>query len=188
MLARRKPRCSFCLKELSKAKDVQLHITNTQKCRAARTAQNRVIQRRSATPFLERVNDPNPPDLEPMMVDPADGIVGRDDADYIPRERLEADDDMAPYQPQLEEEVEDAPGRYAEDYNQEHVAHVLRKSQSAFETLKEDQKNAGLAEKPWAPFEDEGEWELARFLVKEVSQTAANKYLKLAIVSAVLSP
>jgi len=183
MLAFRKPRCSFCLKEFSKPKNVQLHIANTPKCRAARAAQNREINRRSVSPFVDRNNNPNPLDLYPMMVDNAN--AEHDETDYISRERLGANNDMAPNQAQSEEvEDQDARGRYAEDYNPENVAHILRKSQSAFETLKEDQNNAGLAEKPWAPFEDKDEWELAQFLIKEVSQTAANKYLKLPIVSA----
>lgn len=189
MLARRKPRCAFCLKEFSKSKHVQLHIANTPNCRAARAAQNREIKRRGASPFVDRYNSPNPPDLDPMMVDNADGFAGHDEIDYIPGERLRVNGDIAPNPPQPVEEAndEDATGRYAEDYNPENVACILRKSQSAFETLKEDQNNAGLAEKPWAPFEDEGEWELAQFLIKEVSQTAANKYLKLPIVSGRLS-
>jgi hypothetical protein len=184
MLARRKPRCGFCLKEFSKSKDVQLHIANTPKCRAARAAQNREIKRRSASPVVDRCNSPNPPELDPMMVDNANEFAGPDELDYIPRERLGAIDDLASNRSQsVEVEDEDAPGRYAEDYNPENVAHILRKSLSDFETLKDDQNKAGLAEKPWAPFEDEGEWELARFLIKEVSQTATNKYLKLPIVS-----
>jgi hypothetical protein len=123
-----------------------------------------------------------------MMVDNADAFAEHDENDYIPRERLGANDDMAPNRSQSKEvEDEGAPGRYAEDYNSENVAHILQKSQSAFEALKEDQNNAGFAEKPWTPFEDQDEWELAQFLIKEVTQTATNKYLKLPIVSRGLS-
>ena len=185
MPARRKSRCGFCLKEFSKSKDVQLHIANTPKCHAARAARNREIRHRSASPVVDRYNYPNPPELDLMMVDNADGFAGPDEPDYNPRERLGAVEDLASNRSESVEEVEDedTPGRYAEDYNPENVAHILRKSQSDFETLKDDQNKAGLAEKPWAPFEDEGEWELAQFLIKEVSQTAANKYLKLPIVS-----
>ncbi|KAN0103980.1 hypothetical protein V8E52_011444, partial [Russula decolorans] len=167
MLACRKPRCGFCLKEFSKSKDVQLHIANTLKCRTARATQNREINRRRASPVVDRYNNPNPPEPGSMMVDNADGFTGPNEPDYIPRERQGAVDDRASNQSQSVEEVEDedVPGRYAEDYNPDN----------------DDQNKAGLAEKPWAPFEDEGEWELAQFLIKEVSQTAANKYLKLPI-------
>jgi hypothetical protein len=124
-----------------------------------------------------------------MMEDDVNGFAGHDETnlDYIPGEQLGAKDDMVPNQSQSEstKEVEDndAPGRYAEEYNPVGVAHILRKSQTAFETLKEDQNHAGLGKRPWAPFKDEDEWQLAQFLIKEVSQTAANKYLKLSIVS-----
>lgn len=60
-----------------------------------------------------------------------------------------------------EVKVENAPGQYAKDYNPKNVAHILRKTQSTFETLKKDQNTVRLAKKPWAPFEDKGEWELA---------------------------
>jgi len=53
--------------------------------------------------------------------------------------------------------------------------------------MREDRHNSGLGRTPYTPFENEDEWELAQFLIKEVSQTAANKYLKLKIVSGGLS-
>jgi hypothetical protein len=183
MSAHRKPRCEFCLKELSNAKHVHLHITNTPKCRQAR---DQLIRRRSPSPL---VDTPNRPNLDPMTVDDENGFAGHDETnlDYIPGEQLGANNVMVPNQSQSEltKEVEndDAPGRYAEEYIPVDVAHILRKSRTAFETLKEDQNYAGLGETPWAPFKDEDEWQLARFLIKEVSQTAANKYLKLSIVS-----
>jgi hypothetical protein len=71
--------------------------------------------------------------------------------------------------------------RYAEDYNAADMAHTLRTSQTTFETFKEHQN--GLGKGPCAPFEDEDEWQLAKFLVQEVSQTATDKFLKLSIVS-----
>jgi hypothetical protein len=189
MLARQKPRCVFCLKEFSKAKHVQLHIANTSKCRAARAgcaAWTGGIKHRSASPIEDGYISPNPPDLTPMVPDNADGFAEQIETDYIPKERqATANDDITSNQSQSVGEVEDQniPGRYAEDYNPANVAHILREAKSTFSTLKEEQNNAGLAEKPWAPFDDEGEWELAQFLIKEVSQMAANKYLKLSIVS-----
>jgi hypothetical protein len=40
-----------------------------------------------------------------------------------------------------------------------------------------------LGEEPWAPFKTKGDWELAVFLIRELYQTATDKYLKLPIVS-----
>jgi len=110
-----------------------------------------------------------------MIVDDMDGFTGNDDAANISIGGSTANEDTS------------GPGRYAEDYNPAGVAQILRRSQTTFEALKEVQSNAGLGDNPWAPFKDEEEWELALFLIKEVSQTGANKYLKLKIVSGGLS-
>jgi hypothetical protein len=182
MPAHRKPRCGFCLKELSNAKYVQLHIINTPKCRKAR---DRELNRRSPPSSVDTASDSNSPD-EPMVVDNPDGFADHTeaDSDYNPNDQSAANDDMISNQLQSGEEDEggDRPGRYAEEYNLADVAHILRKSRTDFEALKQEQIYAGLGKKPWAPFEDEDEWQLARFLIKEVSQTATNKYLKLSIV------
>ncbi|KAH9979692.1 hypothetical protein BJV74DRAFT_879402 [Russula compacta] len=176
MLPRKKHRCGFCFKELTQVKHVQLHISNTPACRAA---WNQEINRHSASP-------PNS-DSGPVTEDPTAGYIGTGgEADYIPSERLmdaNTNDTEGPEsQPEswshrvTVEEVEDkdAPGRFAEEYNSDHVAHVLGESATAFETLREEQIAAGL---------DEEEWELARWLIKEVSQTVTDKFLKLPIVS-----
>ena len=184
MPAHRKPRCGFCLKELLNAKHVRLHIANTRKCRKA---QVRETERRSQSPPVDSSSDANAgnfPDPNSMVADDMDAFAGHD---YISSERVATNDARTRNQshPVESEDVEDedAPGRYAEEYNPTDVAHILRKLQTPFDTLKDDQRNAGLGEQPWAPFKDEEEWELAQFLIEDVSQRAANKYLKLLIVS-----
>jgi hypothetical protein len=77
--------------------------------------------------------------------------------------------------------VDTSERRYAEEYNAADVAHILRTSQTTFEAFNEHQNRLG--EEPYAPFENEDEWELAKFLIKKVSQTAADYFLKLPIVS-----
>jgi hypothetical protein len=69
------------------------------------------------------------------------------------------------------EEVKDgeAPGTYEMDYDAKDIAHSLGEGQTVFERLREEQIAAGLTSKPWAPFEDEEEWDLVQFLMKEVS-------------------
>jgi hypothetical protein len=84
---------------------------------------------------------------------------------------------------EVEDDSEEVPGRYGRDYEPDEAAHPLGGGQTAFERLREEQTEAGLGSKPWAPFEDEEEWDLAQFLIKEVSQTAADQFLKLSIVS-----
>lgn len=143
------------------------------------------MNRRSASPLGNISGTTNTPGLDPMAGDIMDGFVGHDETDYISSERLPVMDFDAAHQslshPRHIElgDDDDAPERYAEDYNPLHVARILRKSQTAFEIMKDE----GLGETPWSPFSDEDEWELAQFLIKEVSQTAADKFLKLRIVS-----
>jgi hypothetical protein len=113
-----------------------------------------------------------------------DGLAEHDEIDYIPSERKMGDDVAQETHPSQSHRVtveDSTPERYAEDYDVAEVAHILRKSQTTFEAYKEYRH--GLGEGPWAPFDDEKDWQLARFLIKEVSQTTADKFLKLPIVS-----
>lgn len=144
------------------------------------------MNRRSASPLGDISGTTNTPGQDPMTGDIMDGFVGLDETDYISSERLMDIDDIdaahqslsRPSHIELEDD-NDAPERYAEDYNPLHVARILRKSKTAFESMRDEE----LGENPWAPFNNKDEWELARFLIKEVFQTAADKFLKLQIVS-----
>lgn len=185
MPPKHRPRCGYCFKEFFKAKDVQLHIGNSPRCRAVR---NRERSRREPTQSPE-LEEESTNYTDPIHVDNV--AQYQEEADYVPSDRWEevglneGNVDELPNRRTTVEEVEDeeAPGRYGRDYNPDEVAHPLGEGQTVFERLREKQIEAGLASKPWAPFEDEEEWDLAQWLIKEVSQTAADKFLKLAIVS-----
>jgi hypothetical protein len=121
-----------------------------------------------------------------MVEDNTNGFVG---PDYAPSERLPVVNDALDGETETHHQSQshsvtveeaDKPEQYAEDYPAD-VAHIHQKSQTAFETLKDSLDRNGKT--LWAPFKDEDEWQLARFLITEVSQTAADKYLKLLIVS-----
>jgi hypothetical protein len=83
------------------------------------------------------------------------------------------------------EEVEDldAPeiGRYTQEYPGR-VADTLGTEKTKFKQIREDQNMEGL--EPESPFADEEEWELVKWLMKNVGQTKADDFLKLLIVSA----
>ena len=81
-----------------------------------------------------------------------------------------------------EVEDEDAPGRYAEEYPRR-VADILGMGKTEFKEVREEQIEMGFEDNPCAPFKDKDEWELARWLMKQVSQTATEEFLKLPIVS-----
>lgn len=52
-----------------------------------------------------------------------------------------------------------------------------------YERMQEEREREGLGENPWEPFENQQEWELARWLLSSgLSQSDIDKYLKLEIV------
>jgi hypothetical protein len=79
------------------------------------------------------------------------------------------------------EEVEDEETypRYVKEFPTR--AEELGDGKMAFEEIFEDQSAKG--ESPWAPFTDKDEWELARWLVKNVNQRATEEFLKMPGVS-----
>ena len=58
---------------------------------------------------------------------------------------------------------------------------VLGRKKTVFESLEAAELEKG--ENKWAPFRDEDEWELARFLMRNLGQTKINEMLKLSLVS-----
>ncbi|EIW79697.1 hypothetical protein CONPUDRAFT_43595, partial [Coniophora puteana RWD-64-598 SS2] len=82
------------------------------------------------------------------------------------------------------EEVED------EDHIREHfvrsypgvVASGLGIAKTMFDDLRDQQTALGL--EPWAPFENDQEWELAKWLVNRVGKSAIDEFLKLPIARA----
>jgi hypothetical protein len=57
----------------------------------------------------------------------------------------------------------------------------LGTEKTKFEKIRDEQKMDGM--EPHAPFADEEEWELVKWLMKNVGQTKADDFLKLPIVS-----
>ena len=55
------------------------------------------------------------------------------------------------------------------------------KKKTLFEKIQDDQTAQGVNH--WAPFNNQDEWDLARWLNQNVGQKATDEYLKLAIVS-----
>jgi len=79
------------------------------------------------------------------------------------------------------EEAEDGETylRYAREFPT--TADVLGDAKTIFENILEEQMEKN--ESPWAPFADKDEWELARWLAKNVNQRATEEFLKMSGVS-----
>jgi len=58
---------------------------------------------------------------------------------------------------------------------------ILGRKQMVFEAQEAAEITRGDSE--WAPFRDQDEWELARFMMKNLGQTKINELLKLSSVS-----
>ena len=84
--------------------------------------------------------------------------------------------------------IEDAPDdddtsqdRYIEEFLKESMAGAMwGTSKPLFESLNEEQTREGTSR--WGPFEDEDEWELAEWLIRNVGQKQTDAFLKLPIV------
>jgi len=184
----RPPCCNFCLKELVKQKHVQLHIQNSPKCRAAfKEEAERQLSRTEISQQTRPIDPAEQPNTETK-----DDLLEEPEIPFIPSpQRARPPDEPVPSEapnpkrPRVtveEVEDEDAPGRYAEEYPRR-VADILGMGKTEFEEVREEQIEMGFENNPCAPFEDKDEWELARWLMKQVSQTATEEFLKLPIVS-----
>ncbi|KIK11688.1 hypothetical protein PISMIDRAFT_122289, partial [Pisolithus microcarpus 441] len=85
---------------------------------------------------------------------------------------------------QVEEAVDDVPDRPSEGrFTQQYIgvaANILGAQKTSFELMEAVETTE--KESMWAPFHTEGEWDLARFLMKNVGQTKMDEFLKLNIV------
>jgi hypothetical protein len=104
---------------------------------------------------------------------------------FIPPERATypaSPDHSAPEPPSKQarvEEVEDEEAGGCRRWVQEFdgAAEELGEGKTLFEEIHERQE--AMCEPPMAPFADEDEWELARWLMKNVTQTATEEFLKM---------
>ncbi|KAI6043845.1 hypothetical protein EDC04DRAFT_2599919 [Pisolithus marmoratus] len=84
----------------------------------------------------------------------------------------------------VEESVDDIPGHPSKGHFTKQfigmMAKILGSGKTIFESM--EQVEAANEQSKWAPFQNEGEWELAHFLMKNVGQTKMDEFLKLDIV------
>jgi hypothetical protein len=78
--------------------------------------------------------------------------------------------------------LEAFPGEDAEEGESE-AGEPLRRGETLFEHMRKEQERGG--DSKFAPFTSGDEWDLARWLSKNVSQTATEEYLNLPIVSSI---
>lgn len=184
--------CSFCHARVPTIDGMKRHYAQKTECRKMFQAE---IGKSIVTVFDEEIDVPLQPPSPKAHLSDDESLTENDDAampgdDFAPRpahaRSPTADSILAgpkPKRVRVEEvDDDDAPtiGRYTEEYPGR-VADALGKDKTKFERIRDDQMMEGI--EPHAPFADEEEWELVRWLMKNVGQSKADDFLKLPIVS-----
>ena len=168
--------CGFCKKRLPTAKGICLHVQNTSRCR-------KKWERLILEPYKQTARS---------AIEPPDHEAHRGSYEEMPQaihdppsfDDINHNVDMQDHT-HRHAHVEDVPEdeevarRYVEEYPGV-VAEIIKSEKTLFEKWLQAREDLHVDE--WAPFEDEEEWELFRWLIKHVGQNNIDEFLKLSIV------
>lgn len=174
--------CPYCRKSLTSATGVKRHIQQSERCRRAWDAWiSSELQAPSASASSSLAGPPTIDPTEPSMSPPA--TYTRSDTP-MSAESTDATSHDNPYRARVEDVPdEDDLVRWVQAYPRP-AAQVLGMGECTFERWRRENEQSG---KPrWSPFANEREWELGRWLIKNVGQNQIETFLKLAIVSTYL--
>jgi hypothetical protein len=183
------PHCGFCLKALLTVSGVLKHIQNTDECCQARIKQIKSYSVHVVD--LEEDGDAGPDISDEQLDDELDTNGGTYDFDptaYLDPP-LESEPPASPSPPpnhrasveDVDDDDDDPYGttRYIDEYPNLAGA-VKAEADTKFERIRKEQAQQEV--EPWAPFVDQDEWELARWLTQNVGQKQTDSFLKLPIV------
>jgi hypothetical protein len=171
--------CKYCHQRKSTETALNRHVAHSAQCFKAwqddlrRLTSTNIgtdgrIERHSATmddlippDFL--ANESNVEELGPVTSFSRSGETDVDDIDDIESARSES--------------------RYRRGYDDVYPVEILGTGQTKFQLLQEQQRLR--SESDWAPFNNQKEWDLAQWLIKNVGQKSIDEFLKLPIVSTV---
>lgn len=172
-------RCRFCLHPKPSQSAINRHISASVTCQQAWQRKIRSRSTNAAQGVTDGVDDGIDSVADVQMHPPYE-------ASHDPSAHEATLPTPPPCQRPVEiEEVEDvddprSQNRFTEKFPGR-VASTIRVEKTQFEKWSETQNEKG--ESPWAPFEDQEEWDLAQWLIKTVGQKSIDEYLKLPIVS-----
>lgn len=175
-------RCPYCRKLLTSATGVKRHIQQSERCRRAWDAWiSSELQETSASTSSSNKEPPTAEPDDPMSPPGADSVVYT--CSDTPMSTGSADSTSRrenPYQARVKEVPdEDDLMRWVQTYPRP-AAQVLGMGECTFERWRRENEESG---KPrWFPFASEKEWELGRWLIKNVGQNQIETFLKLPIV------
>ncbi|GJE90519.1 hypothetical protein PsYK624_066590 [Phanerochaete sordida] len=189
-------RCPSCLCSLPTEQGLASHIEQKAACRAAfdKHLEEKARELLAAlrveeaginedVPLAKRHRPTDSPLLEPLPNSLAD--LEPDDflqlpSEHEPHSKRARVEDV----PEDEEEEIEAGGIPLDPFVRRHptAGATYGKCFNLFETLHRDRVKEGFGKNPWAPFEDEDEWKLAKFLLMSgMNQGDIDDYLKLNI-------
>jgi hypothetical protein len=198
------PYCTFCGKLCATAPGLERHNASTPECKKTSYEKFGQYSKSIWDDIPAKPNDSEEP--EPRAIDSEsdfnndllDHFHLEDDGVQIADETLNGEEinipqqhpppqhpppqnDPHPHPQHATEEVNDG-RRYIEDYPEEYLAGATwGHCRPLFESLDEERKREGGNR--WTPFEDEDEWQLAEWLIRNVGQKQTDSFLKLPIVS-----
>ena len=177
------PYCGFCGKNCPTVPGLKRHIDGAPACKkASREEFGQYAQSiwndiptnpQEQSPPPER-SPPAAPQLEPDLPDihleediQAAGAMLGEETHLPPAPQPLNEQQSRPYRATVEDVPDDDEAdqdRYIEEFPKEALAGATwGTSQTLFESLNEEQKKEGNSQ--WGPFEDEDEWELAKWLI-----------------------
>ncbi|KAJ7609180.1 Zn-finger domain-containing protein [Mycena polygramma] len=177
--------CPYCKKRLPTTTGVSQHISKAPKChakwqRSLNAESSFTVEPTGATPVLPDDSD-----------DGEDDPMGEAD-DFVYPAREESPPPPEPIPDRRRATVEEVPNegdpenfeRYVEFFENKEEGRALpgrplRAGETLFQRMRTQQETAGTTE--FGPFRDEEEWDLARWLSKNVTQMATDEYLALPI-------
>ena len=177
--------CGFCRRRLPTVKGLRLHVQNSPRCCEKWERQLTRISKVLALARTDNAAAEAVANLSNPAVSPEENANNMQDIGGLPTVNEDPDDPMDgtwnPYRTQVEDVTEDEElaRRYVEDYPGV-VASIIREDDTLFERWCAMRMEAEVDE--WAPFKDEDEWELFRWLIKHVGQNRIDEFLKLSIV------
>lgn len=193
--------CEFCERFTTPdRKALRLHQTKAASCQKKRDAHLRLLRSQfssqnisydtsnNETPTFIPSPPPMAPEVDEMITNVVDELPtlppiqsAAVSIDVGPDEAISADADAR--QPRIEDVVdEDDPSYYLDEFPLEQEAGAaFGEGRTSFHKIRDDQVLNGA--EILGPFRDNDEWELAKWLIKNVGHNQADAFLKLPIVS-----
>ncbi|KAJ8495203.1 hypothetical protein ONZ45_g12952 [Pleurotus djamor] len=187
------PVCEYCLRnDFPDMSAIHRHQAQAKPCKMKRDEAYRLVIRRASEAYSnpEQANIPQttrysnfPNDLGVEVAQPSDFI------EHLEGDTIETFEE-APVPPPSMEEVSDdneEAGCYIRDYPAHRQAGAtFGEGLTSFQAIRDDQILQGGA--VYGPFENDDDWELAKWLIKNVGHNQAEEFLKLPIISEKAKP